>query len=77
MNELTDMCCGCRFSGDKEICHGDCLHCDATPELKERAAEFDRVCQKCWEFMKNGMSVDEALSDENVEAAIAAAREQT
>lgn len=70
MNELTDMCCGCRFSSDKEICRGDCLNCEATPELKERAAEFRRACEYCWNLMKNGMSVDEALSDENVKAAI-------
>lgn len=43
-------------------------------EHEEKLAEFQRACEYCWNLMKNGMSVDEALSDENVKAAIAAAK---
>ena len=32
------------------------------------------MSEYCWNLMKNGMSVSEALSDENVEKAIVAAR---
>lgn len=42
--------------------------------MNEKEAEFVRACEYCWNLMKNGMSVSEALSDENVNAAIAAAR---
>ncbi len=42
--------------------------------MSEKEAEFVRACEYCWNLMKNGMSVSEALSDENVEKAIVAAR---
>lgn len=43
-------------------------------EHEKKLAEFQRACEYCWNLMKNGMSVDEALSDENVKAAIVAAK---
>ncbi len=43
-------------------------------EYEKKATEFQRACEYCWNLMKNGMSVDEALSDENVKAAIATAK---
>lgn len=76
MTELKDMCCGCRFSGEKELCGGDCFNCDTVKKFNKKAAEFERACEYCWNLMKNGMSVSEALSDENVKAAFAAARAQ-
>lgn len=43
-------------------------------EYDKKATELQRACEYCWKQMKNGMSVDEALSDENVKSAIAAAK---
>ncbi len=44
-------------------------------EYDKKATEFQRACEYCLKQMKNGMSVDEALSDENVKLAIAAAKD--
>lgn len=44
--------------------------------MLENDVEFERACEYCWRLMKNGMSVSEALSDENVSAAIRAAKTQ-
>jgi len=45
-------------------------------EYEKKVAKFQLACEYCWNLMKNGMSVDEALSEENVAAAIAAAEEK-
>lgn len=41
----------------------------------KKSEEFNCACEYCWNLMKNGMSVDEALSNKNVKSAIAAASE--
>lgn len=44
--------------------------------MSEKETEFERACENCWNMMKNGMSVNEALSDANVKKAISEARAQ-
>lgn len=46
-------------------------------EYEKKVAEFHRACEYCWNLMKDGMSVSEALSDENVKAAICAAKAES
>ena len=43
-------------------------------EYEKKVAEFQHACEYCWNLMKNGMSVSEALSGENMKAAIAATK---